>query len=185
MPRPTPVRRLATFANLAVAVLAVAVFATACRTEQPSDAEPFDLAAMIVDSGTHRILAVPYATVAAAARERFVRIYPGGYFALRADIVETPGKNRLDITFHEFIDYAHVMETEIQITGLDDGHTRIEATVYRFYRNWHFRRRKEDFESAFLAVFAERLRTGTWPPMPWMKTAAAESSDAPVPPKPE
>jgi hypothetical protein len=166
--------------------MALVLLAPGCRTDDPAEDTSFDLAAMITNRGTRRILAVPYETVAAAARERFVRIYPGGYFALRADIREDIEQPHLDITFHEFIDYAHVMETEIEITGLDDGRTRVEASVHRFYRNWHFRRRKEDFETAFLAVFAERLRSGTWPPMPWMKTAETEADDATAPtPKPE
>jgi hypothetical protein len=149
--------------------------ATACRTP-PADHQPPINLATLFGGGSRRILDARYEDVATAARERFVRIYPGGYFALRADLVEDPEKPRLDIVFHEFVDYGHVFETEIHIVGLDDGRTRIEAKVNRFHRTWHFRRRREDLETAFLKVFDDRLRTGNWPPMPWMTAKEAPES---------
>jgi hypothetical protein len=135
---------------------------------------------LLTGCGTSRVVEYPYAKVAAAARERFVRIYPGGYYAKNAEVSEDPTKPRLDVFFNEIIDYEHAIETEVQVTGLDAGHTRIEATVTKNLRSWFMRWRSEDLEAAFLDVFAERLRTGKWPPFPWMtKKAVPEGGAAP------
>jgi len=179
MPPPTarrgaPRRRHALTATALCLALAIA----ACGTPSADDAgQALDLGTLF-GGGTRRIVAAPYGEVAAAARERFVRIYPGGYFALRAEIAEDPTRPAMEVVFHEFVDYGQAFETEIRIVGLDDGQTRIEATVNRHLRRWHFRRRREDLEAAFLRAFAERLRTGAWPPMPWMK-AGAKAATAP------
>lgn len=185
MPASASLRNLAKFATLIAMAVVMVLWGVGCGTPAPQGDDEEDLADLFFDHGSRQVVAIPYAAVVAAARERFIRTYPGGHFALLAELGEDPEKNRLDITFHEFIDYAHVMETDLRIISLDDGRTRIEATVTKFYRSWYFRSRQEALEKALLEVFAERLRTGSWPPFPWKpsgsKTPAARPSPTPAP----
>jgi len=162
------------------------IMLTGCTTGSDTAGDESDFTALIFDGSTRRVLPYPYHEVVAACRERFVRTWPGGLFALRAELEEEPEEQRLTVIFHEFIDYGHVMELELSVTGLDEQRTKVGVTINKYYRNWYFRGRQTELEQPFLKVIEQRLATGHWADFPWMKarpaTADTRHLDAPTHP---